>query len=276
MDIEPDETDMPLDLTVDLINATVQIEQPIVAPLTPGSPEGAVPAAPPTDQRVVGTGFLIDDPTPDGRPRTILVTAAHVFEQMQGDQTRLGWRFVVDGVWRYGAAPATIRNHGAPLWTRHPVQDIAVIEIKAPEEFARAAVPKSWLADDRTFDDYGVGPGDEMMTLGFPRGWTPCRAGFPILRSGRVASYPLSPVGDFPTFLIDLRVLPGNSGGPVFMAEYGKRRPDSEQASPPVISGVLTKQIELEIGVVVHAQFVRETLELLDQPTPAVRPKGKK
>ena len=48
-------------------------------------------------------------------------------------------------------------------------------------------------------------------------------AGFPILRSGRVASYPLAPASVFPTFLMDFSVFPGNSGGAVFMAQGARR-----------------------------------------------------
>ena len=57
-----------------------------------------------------------------------------------------------------------------------------------------------------------------MMTLGFPRGLAANAAGFPILRAGRVASYPVAPARIFPTFLLDFSVFPGNSGGPVFMS----------------------------------------------------------
>jgi S1-C subfamily serine protease len=247
---------MDVDLTLDLINATIQIEQPEAA-----------------DQRTVGTGFLLDDPGPDGRSRTVLVTAAHVFELMPGDEAKIGWRIQrPDGSWRYDPQPLRIRDHGKPLWTQHPDQDVAVIVLKAPETFAKAAIPLAWLADRKTFTDYAIGPGDEMMTLGFPHGLSSNTAGFPILRSGRVASYPLSPISAYPTFLIDLHVLPGNSGGPVFMAQYGARRPDTEQAPPPpLISGVLTKQVDLEIGVVTHAVFIRETVDLLDHPVPAPR-----
>jgi S1-C subfamily serine protease len=243
---------MDADLTLDLINATVQIEQPTAA-----------------GRRTVGTGFLLDDPMPDGRPRTVLVTAAHVFELMPGDEARIGWRMQApDGSWRYDPQSVRIRDHGRPLWTQNPGQDVAALSLKAPAEFAKAAIPLAWLADAKSFREYNIGPGDEMMTLGFPNGLSSNTAGFPILRSGRVASYPLSPVGEFPTFLIDLHVLPGNSGGPVFMAEYGHRRLGTEQSSPPVVSGVMTKEIDAEIGVVVHAVYIRETLEMLDRMAP--------
>jgi S1-C subfamily serine protease len=246
---------MDADLTLDLINATVQIEQPESK-----------------DERTVGTGFLLADPGPDGRARTVLVTAAHVFELMPGDEARIGWRVEsASGVWRYAPQTVRIRDHGRPLWTQHPDQDVAVMVIKAPDAFARAAIPLTWLADRKTFLDYDIGPGDEMMTLGYPHGLSSNTAGFPILRSGRVASYPLNPISAYPTFLIDLHVLPGNSGGPVFMAEYGERKPDSEQEVTPFISGVLSKQVDLEIGVVTHAVFIRETIDMLDHPNAKAR-----
>lgn len=246
---------MAWDLSVDLIKATVQLEQPLG--------DGT---------RTVGTGFLIDAPTPDGKPRTILVTAAHVFDRMPSMTARIGYRIqAADGAWRYDPQPLTIRDDAkAAKWTRHPTRDVAAIVIKAPDEFAKAAIPLSWLAQDDTFTQYALGPGDEMMALGFPRGLSANQAGFPILRSGRVASYPLAPSNVFPTFLLDFSVFPGNSGGPVFMAEGARRRPGgTESQEVQFVAGILTQQVELsgerlEIGIVTHARFVRETVAMID------------
>ncbi|MDB5454626.1 MAG: peptidase [Caulobacter sp.] len=247
---------MAWDLSVDLIQATVQLEQP----LGDGS-------------RTVGTGFLIEDPTPDGRPRTILVTAAHVFDKMPSASARIGYRIQdKDGVWRYDPHTLKIRDGDHPLWTKHPTRDIAAIAIEAPPAFAKAAIPLAWLAQDDTFSKYSLGPGDEMMALGFPRGLAANPAGFPILRSGRVASYPLAPASVFPTFLMDFSVFPGNSGGPVFMAEGARRRPGStESQEVQFVAGMLTQQVELsgerlEIGIVTHAKYIRETVAQLDAP----------
>jgi hypothetical protein len=226
---------MAWDLSVDLIKATVQLEQPLG--------DGT---------RTVGTGFLIDAPTPDGKPRTVLVTAAHVFDRMPLATAKIGYRIQAgDGSWRYDPQPLTIRDG------------------------ARAAIPLSWLAQDTTFTQYALGPGDEMMALGFPRGLSANQAGFPILRSGRVASYPLAPSTVFPTFLLDFSVFPGNSGGPVFMAEGARRRPGATEAQEvQFVAGILTQQVELsgerlEIGIVTHARFVRETVAMIDGIMPA-------
>ena len=66
---------MNMDLSVELMHATVQLEQPLG-----------------NGTRTVGTGFLISDTAPDGRPRTVLVTANHVFKGMPGEIARIGYR----------------------------------------------------------------------------------------------------------------------------------------------------------------------------------------
>jgi hypothetical protein len=251
---------MVMDLAVELINATVQLEQPLG--------DGT---------RTVGTGFLISAPGPDGKPRTVLITANHVFQKMNLADARIGYRVSnADGTWSYSPKALKIRDKdGAQLWTNHPTRDVAAIAIKAPPEFAKAAIPVNYLAKDDTFDAYQVSAGNEMMALGFPRGLSANSAGFPILRSGRVASYPLGPSTAYPTFLLDFSVFPGNSGGPVFISRQqnpNNLTPVSDKAPEPgFIAGLLTQQVELnserlEIGIVTHARYIRETIDMLGAP----------
>ncbi len=254
---------MHMDLSVELMRATVQLEQPLG-----------------NGTRTVGTGFLISESAPDGSPRTVLVTANHVFQDMPGQVARIGYRVAnPDGSWSYSPQPLRIRDDsGQALWTHHPSRDVAAIAITAPAEFAKAAIPENYLASDATFAKYQVEAGDELMALGFPRGLSANQAGFPILRSGRIASYPIAPAKVFPTFLLDFSVFPGNSGGPVFMHEEARRSP-AEGSEPAqdveFIAGLLTQQVELnkerlEIGIVTHAQFIRETIARLDNPAAPV------
>jgi len=242
---------MALDVTVDLIGATVEVEQPMGAGM-----------------RTVGTGFLMADPAPDGTPRIVLVTANHVLARMKGDKATVGFRTQQpDGAWLFTPQKLTIRSEGKALWRRHPTRDVAVIAITVPPEFAKAAIPLSWLASD--LERYAVTPGEEMMTLGFPQGLSSNTAGFPILRAGRVASYPLGPASAFPTFLLDFRVFPGNSGGPVYAPGDG-----AAGGGARFIAGMLTQDVEigsenLQIGIVTQARFIRETVALLDGPAMA-------
>ena len=249
---------MAWDLPQNMMQATVEVEAPL--------PDG---------RHTIGTGFLVDDPTPDGRPRTVLVTANHVFERVPGAEAHIGYRVQgKDGGWRYDPQPIAIRDGKTELWRHNTAHDVAVIEVKAPPAFAKAAIPISWLAGDDTFAKYGIGPGDEMMVLGYPQGLSANSAGFPILRSGRVAS-PIEAAGANPTFLLDFHVFPGKSGGPVFIADAQRRRPGAPEAQEvQFVAGVLTQQVELnnerlEIGIVTDAQFVRDAIAMLDQPGPA-------
>ncbi len=236
---------MDVDLTVALIKATVQIDQPISEA-----------------KRMVGTGFLISVPRADGTTQIVLVTAAHVFEKMPAADVRIGWRVqAAKGSWSYVPSNMTIRSATGPVWYQHPAQDIAVIPVNVPESLRDSAIPASWLADDTTFINERVVAGDEMITLGYPHGLSANVAGFPILRAGRLASYPISPSNIYPTFLIDLTAVPGNSGGPVFMTSQGGK-------GHTFIAGVLIKQVEddnqrLELGVVTDAIFVRETINIM-------------
>jgi hypothetical protein len=250
---------MVMDLSVQLMQATVQLEQPLG-----------------NGTRTVGTGFLISEITPDGKTHVILVTANHVFDKMPKSDARIGYRIAnADGSWSYSPQPLKIRDAaGKALWTHHPSRDVAAIAITAPAAFAKAAIPEDYLAADDTFSKYQVGAGDEMMALGFPRGLAANAAGFPILRAGRVASFPIAPAKVYPTFLLDFAVFPGNSGGPVFMSGPSRRTGDDPSRPRPdveFIAGLLTQQVELnserlDIGIVTNAKYIRETLDLIKNP----------
>jgi hypothetical protein len=237
---------------VDVMAATVRLEQLIGG-----------------GQSTVGTGFVVVAEAPDGAPRTILITAHHVFANMPNDKAKVGFRAQdPEGDWRYAPVNVRIRDaEGEPLWTRHPTQDVAAIEL--PEGVTTAALPAAQLPGERALEILGVQPGTEMMTLGFPYGLSANTAGFPILRSGRVASYPLSPADRYPTYLVDFDVFGGNSGGPVYALA-----PGSARATPQVvITGLLTQQIKLDeqrlsIGNVTQADFITETISLMGHVGP--------
>ena len=244
------------DIAVELFHATVRISQQL--------PDGKYGQ---------GTGFLVSAPQPDGTPRVVLVTAAHVLSRsMPADEVALGLRLQdVNGKWRYAPQPLRVRYGGAPLWTQNTAHDIAAITVLVPPAVARRAIPLAWLAGPDVFDRYAIAPGDKMMQLGYPIGLSSTPEGFAILRTGRVASYPLTPVEAYPTFLLDSPVFPGNSGGPVFVRRRG---PPGAADDVQFIAGMITQQVEhqgrqMDIGIVTHAAFIRDTIAALDAPAPA-------
>ena len=141
--------------------------------------------------------------------------------------------------------------------------------------------PTDLLANDDRLRKLAVGPGEELLVLGFPFGAESSAAGFPILRSGRIASYPLLPAKEVKTFLMDFQVFKGNSGGPVFLMT-NLRAASGTVAVGPVLSlvGLVSQEQQFKerieslaeitvrthrmgLAVVVHAHFIRETIDLL-------------
>ncbi len=109
-------------------------------------------------------------------------------------------------------------------------------------------------------------------------------AGFPILRSGKIASYPLLPTGQTKTFLLDFMVFKGNSGGPVYMVESTRTYQNlTHIGTVNFIAGLVTQerayseqlvgqysaelhQYQLGLAVVVHASLIKQAINMLPSP----------
>ncbi|MGB2668310.1 MAG: hypothetical protein WAK48_30265, partial [Candidatus Acidiferrum sp.] len=153
--------------------------------------EGRVAGGQPT----LGPAFILGRPIPSTtRGKYVLVTAAHVLEEMAGDSAIVHLRKQVDkenNSWIDVPTPIAIRANNQPLWMRHPEADVAVMYINVPDDEAITLqlLPTTMLADDKMLMDYDIKPGDEVRCLGYPLGVSSNDAKFPVLRSGRIASY---------------------------------------------------------------------------------------
>jgi hypothetical protein len=248
---------MTLDLNMTLMRATFKLEQ--------RQDDGV---------STVGTGWLVRLPGAaygGGKDRVALVTAAHVLNRMAKAEATIHWRYQDDGgAWHRDSKPLIIRDSTlAPKWAKHADRDIAVMLVLPPDQPRAHAIDFDLLGDESVFQDFDIRPGDEVLALGYPRGIAANELGFPILRSGRVASFPLWPANEFPTFLMDFAVFAGNSGGPVYMADRARKRAGADEFhEAQFVVGMLIQQVtltdeRLEIGIVLHATFVREALQAL-------------
>lgn len=142
---------------------------------------------------MIGTVFILGEPMKGESDRAyyVLITANHILDKMKGDEAIIFLREKIDDSYRKIAYPITIRKKGEPLWVRHPEVDIAAMYINLPNDIDFPSLSISTLADDKIFEKYEIRPGDELLCLGFPFGREANPAGFPILRSGRIASYPI-------------------------------------------------------------------------------------
>lgn len=230
----------------------------------------------------IGTAFIL------GRPSTkvptkayyVLVTAAHVLEQMNGDEAALLLRKQDKDVYQKVLFKIQIREKGRPRWVKHPDADIAVMYVRLPDDIDIALLSTSFLATDEILTQFEIHPGDNLLCLGFPNGLAANEGGFPILRSGRIASFPIFPASKVKAFLFDFNIFSGNSGGPVYFVDYLRYYNGTFNAVViQFIIGLVTQQVyesnsqgldtgskakeSLRLAVVIPAPLIREAIDLL-------------
>jgi len=274
-----------LEINTTLMHYTYRIEGPTGKP----------------NEVIYGTVFVmgIPDANRPGKGQFVLITAAHVLEGISGETATINVREkMADGKFQKVAHVLQIRKGKESLWVRHPTVDVAVMKIDLPvfvsKQTEEIPIPSTdLLADDKMMERFEIHPGDELLCLGYPFGMEANISGFSILRSGKIASYPLTPAKDTKSFLFDFEVFNGNSGGPVYFVDKERRYGGTTHIGETIqfVAGVVTEQryyvqrsvnlIEdqpertryevnenrerLRLAVVVPAHFIKETLDLLDK-----------
>ncbi len=189
--------------------------------------------------------FVLSRPKP-GKPdqfESVLVTAAHVFEQAEGNEVTLQLRSKKGEVeFQKVAMKLEIRANGKPLWSKHPTADVAAIRISPPKEADIAKLSVNLLAGDAAYKKFEIHPGDRIMSCGYPHQVEANAAGFPLLRAGTIASYPLLPAKTVKSYFAELNTFEGDSGSPVFFDETnrffdGKVQPNHVQLIVGIIIG---------------------------------------
>ncbi len=260
-----------LELNTALMQSTFQI----MGPVSPG-------------KRTFGTFFVLVRPFPE-KPkegRFVLVTAAHILKKIQGEfATVMFRRKLGHSGWQQLPLRLRIREGNNKLWKAHPNADVAVMYISMPEGFSESKLGTTMLVEDAWLAEYELHPGDELNCLGYPLGAQANPFGFPILRSGKIASYPLLPTSETKVFLFDFEVFPGNSGGPVYLVQEGRYYGgkfnlgtrihaivglvSQDRSLTEKTEGVFSteeRRYPLGIALVVHASLIKETIRLLPSP----------
>jgi hypothetical protein len=213
----------------------------------------------------------------------VMVTAAHVFEGISGDIAMLQLRRPgPNGTYAPLSFQLPIRRDGKPLYVKHSVADVVAMYANIPDVVPLTGLPPDALLTDKTREDIEFHPGDEAFILGFPA-MVSIEGGFPILRTGRIASYPLTPMNVVKEWAFDAHVFGGNNGGPVYFTSVN--RFFKNQIYFGVASGLLglvSKETQsrhpkfvsrdLNYGIVVPSKFIRETIDML--PPPSSEPNG--
>jgi V8-like Glu-specific endopeptidase len=237
-------------------------------------------------QGSTGTAFIIGRPSKVDKTKGyyVLVTAAHVLKAMHGERAVLNLRRRSGELFTKIPYPISIRRGTEALWTEHPHADVAVMYVALPKDIDIALLPTNLLATDDILKKFEIHPGDRLSCLGFPLMAEANEAGFPILRSGQISSYPLVPMSAVKTILYDFNVFEGNSGGPVYFVDnnrtYGgatkigrvrflmglvsEQKFAEEQVKS--LREVRKERYQLELAVVIPAQFILDTINRLPEP----------
>ncbi|MBI2818090.1 MAG: trypsin-like peptidase domain-containing protein [Acidobacteria bacterium] len=227
-----------------------------------------------------GTVFLVGKPQRSrrGYSYNVLVTAGHVLDDIAGDNATIIFRKVnPDGSYSELAQNFPIRDKGKSLYTKHSSADVAVMYLATPLATPITLVPLNYLVTDDTLKEIEFHPGDEVFILGFPL-FANLPGGFPILRTGRIASYPLVPMRKANKWYVDVFLYGGNSGGPVYFRYENRFHRNTTHIGSWVqgIAGLIIEQANssmsefadkpLNVGLIVPAEFIRETIEGLPDP----------
>lgn len=199
-----------------------------------------------------------------------LVTAAHVLERTKGDTAIVVLRERrTDGSYQRRDHTIAIRRDGKPLWVRHATEDTAVLRLVEAPPVPVSALPLAAIADEAGLTAAGLHICSPLFVLTYPQRFEANDAGFAIARQGIIASHPFLPIQRHHTYFADFTTFAGDSGGPAFVAGIDGH---------PLLVGIVLAQSRhdervtteyeertihhpLGLGTVLHAQFVRDTIE---------------
>jgi hypothetical protein len=251
-------------LTTAVMNSTFKVAGPGTAPNT----------------ETVGTVFILGRPAIGVPPNIfyyVLVTAAHVLNGISGDQATVFLRRrLQDGSFQAVPFQLQIRDHGKPLYDKNPDADVAVMYVKLPTSLSIQPLPMSLLIDDARIQQLDIQPGDQLQCLGFPLNIN--LNTFPVIRSGLIASYPLTPTKIVKTIYYNFHVFPGNSGGPVYFVFANRMYGGSEHLGETDygIIGLVAEEVSsqipqfqnvpLDISIIVPSTYITDTINMLPDP----------
>jgi hypothetical protein len=162
----------------------------------------------------------------------------------------------------------TIRKEDKPLWKKHKEHDLAVLQITLPADIECEPFPFESVADGEMAAKGEIGVGREICVPCYPVKTEANEAGWPILRRGTIASHPLAPLSEAPTFFIDASSFGGESGAPVVAWDGEKgfvvgvvtsMQRQTDKTKTPLEER--TVHTPLGLGIAVQAAFLREMME---------------
>jgi hypothetical protein len=209
------------------------------------------------------SGFVVlwKNPKRPGVLSPVIFTAGHILDSTGKGPLVIGVRVPdLAGEPQVAAIPLPVPRSGPPFYVRHPKVDIGAFEPDVPAEITGTILPSFLKETSIARGGDGLRAGTDVCFLGFPDVLPGTPGGFPVLRSGKIASFSTATLKSEGVFLINADVYPGDSGGPVFTAARGGK---------PKLVGMIVQRVGrnpktfAHFAIAVDAQVIRETLQLL-------------
>jgi hypothetical protein len=159
-----------------------------------------------------GTGFFFQQ-----SGKIYLITNRHVLvnEQQNFYPDKIIIRLNCDpgDITKSKELPYFLYKDDAPVWKELSEKiDLAALEIPQPDKVIFSALSKANLLPD----DVQLGLGEQVLVVGYPKGFYDEMHNLPIVRNASIASAYGVYFKNNPFFLIDAILHPGTSGSPVF------------------------------------------------------------
>jgi hypothetical protein len=140
-----------------------------------------------------------------------------------------------------------LTNHGDTLWLRNTIgnQMVDVIELPLKDTLGVTFYPINY---NNTYEEYSITPTDRVFIPGFPLGILGT-SGFPLWKSGLIASEPELDEENKPIIWVDDLPFPGMSGSPVYYISKDYKKKNGESGT--FMGGELT----LFMGVFSHGNI---------------------
>ena len=216
-------------------------------------------------QSGMATGFVMEGKDRKGGALPVMVTPLHVVQLVGKGPLYVGTRIANSRGEPQGAVIQLIPPKRGRFYVRHSSLDLAAFPLQLPESVRAQVSMPTFLKESSIGSGLNsLRSGSEVFFLGFPDVLPGTPGAFPVLRSGRIASYPVRERMSEGLFLIDADVYPGDSGAPVFVAGPGRH---------PRLVGMVVRRIGTDaqrfshLAVAIEAGAIRETVRIFAQKT---------